>query len=91
MGLYTTNFLARADTYASHFCFLEKPLVITRATSKLQVPELYMCQVAIVAILPYGYNQEDSIVMNQASIDRKERTREKSGTRPLLIEVFLGW
>ena len=70
MGLYTTNFLARADTSASHLFYPQKPLVITRATSILEKPELYSGQVAIVGILSYGYNQEDSIVMNQASIDR---------------------
>jgi DNA-directed RNA polymerase II subunit RPB2 len=70
MGLYTTNFLARADASASHLFYPQKPLVTTRATSILQKPELYSGQTAIVAVLSYGYNQEDSIVMNQASVDR---------------------
>lgn len=70
MGLYTTNFLARADASASHLFYPQKPLVTTRATSLLQKPELYSGQTAIVAILSFGYNQEDSIVMNQASLDR---------------------
>lgn len=70
IGLYTTNFLARADASASHLFYPQKPLVTTRATSILQKPELYSGQSAIVAILCYGYNQEDSIVMNQSSVDR---------------------
>lgn len=70
IGLYTTNFLARADASSSHLFYPQKPLVTTRATSILQKPELYSGQAAIVAVLCYGYNQEDSIVMNQASVDR---------------------
>lgn len=70
IGLYTTNFLARADASASHLFYPQKPLVTTRATSLLKKPELYSGQTAIVAVLSYGYNQEDSIVMNQASVDR---------------------
>jgi len=70
IGLYTTNFLSRYDASASHLFYPQKPLVTTRATNILGKPELYSGQSAIVAILSYGYNQEDSIVMNQASVDR---------------------
>lgn len=70
IGLYTTNFQSRADASASHLFYPQKPLVTTRAASILQKPELYSGQTVIVAILCYGYNQEDSIVMNQASVDR---------------------
>lgn len=70
IGLYTTNFFSRADASSHHLFYPQKPLITTRAAQMLQKPELYSGQSAILAILCYGYNQEDSIVMNQASIDR---------------------
>lgn len=70
IGLYTTNFFSRADASSHHLFYPQKPLITTRAAQILQKPELYSGQSAILAILCYGYNQEDSIVMNQASIDR---------------------
>lgn len=70
IGFYSTHFFSRTDTSAHHLFYPQKPLVTTRAANLLQKPELSNGQVAVVAILCYGYNQEDSIVMNKASIDR---------------------
>lgn len=70
MGFYTSNLLGRSDSSGHQLFYPQNPLVTTRAWDYLRKPELTNGQVAIVSIQCYGYNQEDSIVMNRASIDR---------------------
>jgi DNA-directed RNA polymerase II subunit RPB2 len=71
LGIYSSNFTRRMDTLGHVLHYPQKPIVNPRTslyTSSKEVPAGCNC---IVAIASYtGYNQEDSVILNQSSIDR---------------------
>lgn len=71
IGIHTTNFNKRYDTFSHVLQYIQTPLVNTQITKYLDADKLPNGINVVVAIASYtGFNQEDSIIFNQASIDR---------------------
>ena len=71
MGMYVTNFDLRMDKTAYVLTYPMRPLIDTRLMNLIQLNEIPSGSQVIVAIMTHsGYNQEDSILFNQGSIDR---------------------
>jgi len=71
MGLCTSNMQYRMDTVSYALNAPEKPLVSTWMEDILKTDYVASGCNPIVAIACYlGYNQEDSIILNQSSVDR---------------------
>lgn len=69
LGLYAANFLCRVDTDVSILHYPQKPLVRTFVYDTLNVYP--SGQNVIVAIMTHeGYNMEDALILNKASVDR---------------------
>ena len=71
MGVYATNYDNRMDKTAYVLNYPSRPLVDTRLMNMLHLNNIPSGTQIHVAIMTHtGYNQEDSVLINQASIDR---------------------
>jgi len=71
LGIYHSQHAARFDTTSKCLAYPSRPLFQTQMDEILGLNELPAGETVIVAVMTYtGYNQEDAIIMNQASIDR---------------------
>lgn len=71
IGLYACNYRSRMDTLGHVLCYPQKPLVSTRSSKFLRSQDFPTGSNAIVAILSCsGFNQEDSVILNQSSVER---------------------
>ena len=71
MGIYVTTFRQRMDKTSYVLTYPMRPLVDTRLMNFVKLNNIPSGEMVIVAIMTYtGYNQEDSIIFNLASIQR---------------------
>lgn len=71
MGMYATNFAQRLDSTAHVLYYAQKPAVASHMMTHMHANEMPAGVNAIVAIASYsGYNQEDSVILNQSALDR---------------------
>ena len=69
LGIYAANYLVRLDTNVSVLHYPQNPIVKSFVYDTLSIYP--SGQNLVVAIMPYqGYNMEDSIVLNRASVQR---------------------
>src|SRR6266571_1851233 len=71
LGLGSSNYRLRPDTRSHLLHYPEQPLVQTDSMKHVSFNERPAGQNFVVAVMSHhGYNMEDAIVMNKASIDR---------------------
>lgn len=71
MGLNSSNLQVRMDTLSHMMYYPQRPLVATIPTKYISVLEMPIGCNPIVAMACFtGYNQEDSIIINQSAIER---------------------
>jgi DNA-directed RNA polymerase III subunit RPC2 len=71
LGNIAYNQLQRMDVLLHLLCLTQKPLLTTQTIKSIGFEKLGAGQNAIVAVMSYsGYDIEDAIIINKASIDR---------------------
>jgi DNA-directed RNA polymerase II subunit RPB2 len=71
MGVYVTNFEERMDKTAYVLSYPMAPLVDTRLMHMIKLVNIPNGTNVVVAIMSHtGYNQEDSLLFNQGSVER---------------------
>ncbi len=71
LGVYQSNFNVRMDTQAHVMHYPQRPLALTKQARLIGIPRRPAGQNLVVAIMPFhGYNMEDALILNKASIER---------------------
>jgi DNA-directed RNA polymerase beta subunit len=71
IGVYATNYDQRMDKTAYVLSYPSRPLVDTRLMNFIHLKRIPSgCQIHVAIMTHTGYNQEDSVLVNQGSIDR---------------------
>jgi DNA-directed RNA polymerase subunit B len=71
LGLHTTNFFNRVDSRSHTLHYPQTPLVNTKSLDIIEYDLRPSGQNALIAIVSFeGYNMEDALIFNKASIER---------------------
>jgi DNA-directed RNA polymerase II subunit RPB2 len=71
IGIYALSYQQRTDTIVHVLDYPQKPLVGTKPGEFMGFNEMPSGINAVVAVMTYtGYNQEDSVILNKAAIER---------------------
>ena len=71
VGIFATNFNKRMDTMGHILHYPQTPLVVTKFSTDIKYNDMPGGANVVVAIATYtGYNQEDSVILNRAALDR---------------------
>lgn len=71
LGIYHSNYMLRFDTTAKTLAFPTRPLFETQMANVIGLNTQPIGQNVVLAIMTYGgYNQEDALIFNKASIER---------------------
>ena len=71
LGIHSTNFLLRVDSRSHVLHYPQKPIVDTKPMSIIGYDFRPSGQNCVVAVISFeGYNMEDAIIFNKASIER---------------------
>ena len=70
VGIYSTQYNTRFDTFGHVLHYPQKPLISSRYQKYIHIDKMPYGINTIVAIASNsGYNQEDSVILNQSSVD----------------------
>jgi len=71
VGMFSSSYNTRFDTFAHVLNYSHKPIVTTRFKKYTDVDKLPNGNNVIAAIATYsGYNQEDAVIINKSSVER---------------------
>ena len=71
LGIYALSYQQRTDTIVHVLDYPQRPIVGTKPGAFMGFNDMPSGINAIVAVMSYtGYNQEDSVILNQGAIDR---------------------
>jgi DNA-directed RNA polymerase subunit B' len=71
LGIYAYNFALRTDTQSHIMYYPQVPIVQTKCTSIVGMDNKAAGQNFVIAVMPfYGYNINDAVIVNKASLER---------------------